>query len=171
MRVHCGRLMSAEARMPINERANLVFQDSDIIPLFIQARSAHVVRLYHLCNALAATGELPELTSYVRRLRRNSAHGAFRRLRSKRGFNVMHCMQELVARASACIADGDVLTTAVRRHQVTGQRCTRALAVRLPALTCRDAALGSHALCCGHRLCPSNCHSAVRECDGRPCHA
>ena len=26
--------------------------------------------------------------------------------------------QELVARASACIADGDVLTTAVRRHQV-----------------------------------------------------
>ena len=29
------------------------------------------------------------------------------------------CMQELVARASACIADGDVLTTAVRRHQVT----------------------------------------------------
>lgn len=27
-------------------------------------------------------------------------------------------VQELVARASACIADGDVLTTAVRRHQV-----------------------------------------------------
>jgi hypothetical protein len=30
--------MSADARMHINERANLVFQDSDIIPLFIQAR-------------------------------------------------------------------------------------------------------------------------------------
>ena len=27
--------------MPINERANLVFQDSDIIPLFIQARPLH----------------------------------------------------------------------------------------------------------------------------------
>jgi replication factor C subunit 1 len=36
-RMRC-RLMSAEARMPINERMNLVFQDSDILPLFVQAR-------------------------------------------------------------------------------------------------------------------------------------
>ena len=33
--------MSSDARMHINERANLVFQDSDIIPLMVQARRQH----------------------------------------------------------------------------------------------------------------------------------
>ena len=37
--------------MPINERANLVFQDSDIIPLFIQARPSHAsVRFAPPCS-------------------------------------------------------------------------------------------------------------------------
>ena len=38
-RAPLGRLMSADARMPINERMNLVFQDADILPLFVQARN------------------------------------------------------------------------------------------------------------------------------------
>ena len=70
------------------------------------------------------------------------------------------CVQELVARASACIADGDILTTAVRRHQVTRE----AARARWPALTrgAPLAALGAHAVCRGHRFCPPNCYFAVR---------
>ena len=70
------------------------------------------------------------------------------------------CVQELVARASACIADGDILTTAVRRHQVTRE----AARARWPALTrgAPLAALGAHAVCSGDRFCPPNCDSAVR---------
>ena len=55
--------------MPINERANLVFQDSDIIPLFIQVWRSHESLALKPCDAHAATGELPELTPCERRLR------------------------------------------------------------------------------------------------------
>jgi hypothetical protein len=33
-----SRLLAAGSRMSVNDRMNLVFQDADIIPLFVQAR-------------------------------------------------------------------------------------------------------------------------------------
>jgi replication factor C subunit 1 len=68
-------------RMSVNDRLNLVFQDSDIIPLFIQENYVHY-------RPYAAKDELHRL--------------------------------QLVAKASACISEGDVMNKSVRAKQNWG---------------------------------------------------
>jgi hypothetical protein len=67
------RLMQSDFRGSINERMNLVFQDADIIPLFVQVRRSppgafDVTRLLHLrpfatAHPRARAGKLPQPTA------------------------------------------------------------------------------------------------------------
>ena len=112
--------MNADSRMSINDRMNLVFQDSDIMPLFVQV-SAPAVQPAHYANASCASQE-----NYVN-LRPNAAGGSdLQRLVRRAVLGRQHLCaselrpfpcQELLARASSSIADGDVLMSAVRRYQ------------------------------------------------------
>ena len=111
--------------MPINERANLVFQDSDIIPLFIQVIAAQRT-FAMLCQDFTffSSGKLhqhaPEHCA-----QRPASHGTAEFETCHNG--VQHplkvCLvyfslyQELLADASSAISDGDILNTTVRRHQ------------------------------------------------------
>ena len=119
--------MNADSRMSINDRMNLVFQDSDILPLFVQVRApAEQAHGSRCADAPCAAQE-----NYVN-LRPNAAGSDLQRLvRRVLCEDVSTCAeapfpacQELLARASSSIADGDVLMSTVRRYQARAHRRT-----------------------------------------------
>lgn len=123
-----GRLFSAEGgatRLSLNERMHLAFQDADIMTLFVQARPRWATGSglpERGSSDIAPAGELRQHAAPWRGLhRRHEAHGEWRPNVRAPDLGVSLRMQMVLAQASACVSDGDVLSTCVRRHQARDQ--------------------------------------------------